>query len=176
MPAGNENMFVWIYVQPLGRICLTVLLGLVAYGLVWFIMKKWNRERLVRVVTGGMWLVWLGAVLMATLHRSSGDRSIQWIPFYDLYLGFTENREMFRAMFMNVLLFLLGGYLGAVLFRRRRRLGGMLCLMSLTIEAAQYVFALGHAELDDLICNTVGGIMGILLWCLWEKLVEHRNV
>lgn len=36
-------------------------------------------------------------------------------------------------------------------------------VLSATIEATQYVFAVGRTDVDDLICNTVGALLGALL-------------
>ncbi len=35
--------------------------------------------------------------------------------------------------------------------------------LSLAVEAAQYVFALGYTDVDDLVCNAAGGLIGALL-------------
>ncbi|KQB86997.1 VanZ family protein [Corynebacterium lowii] len=40
------------------------------------------------------------------------------------------------------------------------RAGGVGALTSAVIETAQYVFAVGYSDVDDLVCNTVGAVMG----------------
>ena len=35
-------------------------------------------------------------------------------------------------------------------------------LLSAVIEAAQYAFGLGRAETDDVLCNTLGALLGAL--------------
>lgn len=68
---------------------------------------------------------------------------------------------------MNVFLFFpLGLTLSNALPRRwnyRRRIGVTVlagCLLSAGIECAQYRFALGLAETDDVLCNTLGALLG----------------
>ena len=44
------------------------------------------------------------------------------------------------------------------------------CALSLLIEASQYVFGLGYSEIDDVINNTFGCIIGIGVFAFSEKL------
>ena len=46
---------------------------------------------------------------------------------------------------------------------------------SLAIETAQYLFRKGWAELDDLILNTLGVVIGYLLHMLWRRLRGARR-
>lgn len=46
----------------------------------------------------------------------------------------------------------------------------MIIGVSVTNELIQYIFALGIADVDDLIANTLGGLWGSALYCLREKL------
>ena len=51
-------------------------------------------------------------------------------------------------------------------------------MFSVAIEALQYFFALGMAEADDVICNTVGTALGscaYLLTLLWQKLFFNKK-
>ena len=48
--------------------------------------------------------------------------------------------------------------------------------MSLTVEILQLVFRVGTFDVDDLILNTLGGIIGYLLLILLEKWRDHEKV
>ncbi|SQH98202.1 putative integral membrane protein [Corynebacterium minutissimum] len=73
-------------------------------------------------------------------------------------------------LFGNILLFMPFGAAVYVVGRSLRRirwgLGGALLaglMVSLGIETAQYVFSLGFSDIDDVLYNTVGSVLGALL-------------
>lgn len=43
---------------------------------------------------------------------------------------------------------------------------------SFCIEALQYIFHLGYAEVDDVIHNTLGAVIGILVFTILDKLFD----
>lgn len=102
-------------------------------------------------------------------------RDLNLIPFSGTYsdsrgLGIGEVVE-------NVLIFIpLGVYLS--MLARRRSFG----LQSVTIagtsiafEVIQYAFAIGHADITDVICNTAGGIAGIGLYALVARGLKTKT-
>ena len=120
-----------------------------------------------------------------TLFRNAYEgRVIYLIPFYSLYLARLQP-EIYREMLMNVFMFLPVGltlpYTVDVItdhflqtrkpirgfgFRNRLRLIGYSILLatafSFCIEVFQALFALGTAEVDDVIMNTLGAVIGCL--------------
>ena len=80
-----------------------------------------------------------------------------------------------REVILNVILYMPLGYLLPFVSKRLRRpsliiLIGFLC--SLATELGQYYTKLGYFQVDDLVCNTVGtligGLIGIALCALWR--------
>ncbi len=73
-----------------------------------------------------------------------------------------------RAFFVeNILLFIPMGILMPSAFSKFRKI--YICipccfLFSLFIEATQYIFGLGIAEIDDLVTNTFGAFLGLIIW------------
>ena len=121
-------------------------------------------------------------VLYATLlTRSAGVSEAILTPF----AAFTAARvqpELYREMLMNVFLFFpLGLTLSNALPRRwnyRRRIGVTVlagCLLSAGIEYAQYCFALGLAETDDVICNTLGALLGAASLLVAHAIEKHKE-
>lgn len=55
------------------------------------------------------------------------------------------------------------------------RLALLLLAVSFTNELIQYSFALGVADIDDLLANTLGGLWGSALYYLWEGLRAKRR-
>ena len=157
-------MFVTIYVQPMWRLTLVALLCMELYRGFSFRMENKGRGKGLRLLTAVLLGIWLLAVLWVTLRRGGGTRELILVPFRSMYLGFTENVEYFRTMFMNVLLFLPGGFLGGMLVRKERRKWLVLGLifLSVAIESLQFGLCLGRAEVDDLICNGCGALLGVV--------------
>ncbi|MBQ6499143.1 MAG: VanZ family protein, partial [Ruminococcus sp.] len=45
---------------------------------------------------------------------------------------------------------------------------------SVLIEVLHYAMSLGNAEIDDVICNTLGLLAGCLLYDLYRRYILHR--
>ena len=80
-----------------------------------------------------------------------------------------------REVLLNVVLYVPLGYLLPFVSKKMRRpsliiLAGFLC--SLATELGQFYTKLGYFTTDDLVCNTlgalIGGITGIFLCALWR--------
>lgn len=129
------------------------------------------------------------AILYATiLNRTPGNYELILTPFAALSAA-RQQPELYREMLMNVFLFFpLGLTLSNALPRKWHRWGRIAlttligCILSAGIEYAQYRYALGMAEVDDVICNTLGVFIGstsLLIAHAIEKSrerVRHTNM
>ena len=137
-------------------------------------------------------LLFLGSlifILFATiLTRTHGDYEFILTPFAALAAA-RQQPELYREMLMNVFLFFpLGLTLSNALPQKWHRWGRIIlttlvgCILSAGIEYAQYRYALGMAEVDDVICNTLGAFIGstsLLIAHAIEKSrerVRHTNM
>ena len=106
-------------------------------------------------------------ILYATiLTRTPGVPEAILTPFASLTAA-RQQPELYREMLMNVFLFFpLGLTLSNALPRKWHRWLRIIlttlvgCAFSVGIEYAQYRYALGMAEVDDVICNTLGTFVG----------------
>ena len=106
-------------------------------------------------------------ILYATiLTRSAGVPEVILTPFAALTAARVQP-ELYREMLMNIFLFFpLGLTLSDALPQKWHRWGRIAfttligCILSAGIEYAQYRCALGLAETDDVICNTLGAFIG----------------
>ncbi|MBL1227583.1 VanZ family protein [Enterococcus sp. BWR-S5] len=48
--------------------------------------------------------------------------------------------------------------------------------VSLSVELLQYIFSIGVSDITDLITNTLGGVLGILLYLLLKKFSANKLV
>lgn len=123
--------------------------------------RRWRWGNLVLV------LLITAAILYATLFsRAEGSTGLILTPFAALTAARVQP-ELYREMLMNVFLFFpLGLTLSNALPRKWHRWLRIIlttlvgCALSAGIEYAQYRYALGLAETDDVICNTLGAFLG----------------
>ncbi len=93
------------------------------------------------------------------------NRSMEWEPFA-LY---RDSTTWFGPLFDylgNMAFFIPVGVLLYILLEHRRRAMGLVVVVGLltsaTVETLQYLLALGHSDVSDLIFNTVGTLVGAL--------------
>lgn len=111
---------------------------------------------------------------MTFFNRTGGSRRVSLRPFATYRYFFTN--DYFRQQILNnILLFV---PLGIILSQIRPCWSTFCCLpyISLGIEIMQFVTARGLFEADDLIGNSLGGLIGFtagMLWVLAVRLI-HR--
>lgn len=186
-----QRVFVDLYRMPIG---FTVVC-LVGALLFWCILTRYIQQagRKQRILygffCGVVFLVWvLGVLYITVLMRTPGEREVHWQPFYQLQQWFAGGpKELLRTLWMNVLLFVPGGlFLSAQLPARWPwwvRIPLVLIVLiglSVGIEWLQYQYALGVVEADDLLCNTLGAVLGVFIqeWALYrmhKRAAKDRN-
>lgn len=136
----------------------------------------------------GMVVVWVVAAVylvlllkLLLLSRAPGsERSLNLIPFASianyLFSGLsTVHRFAAANVLGNVAAFVpFGAYLP--LIRRRTGIGANLLIVigtSVVVEVVQGVFGLGASDIDDVILNTLGGLIGILVLTLLRVLLRR---
>ena len=157
------NMLHYIYTRSFISIITFMVLALAAWGALPARVgaRRWRWGNLVLV------LLMAAAILYATLFsRAEGSTGLILAPFASLTAA-RQQPELYREMLMNVFLFFpLGLTLSNALPRKWHRWGKIIlttligCALSAGIEYAQYRYALGLAETDDVICNTLGAFIG----------------
>ena len=138
--------------------------------------RRWRWGNLVLV------LLITAAILYATLFsRAEGGTGLILTPFAALTAA-RQQPELYREMLMNVFLFFpLGLTLSNALPRRWHRWGRITlttligCALSAGIEYAQYRYALGMAEVDDVICNTLGAFLGAASLLAAHAIEKHKE-
>ena len=178
-------MLHYIYTRPLIVIILFIVLALAVWGgsSAHIAAKRWRRGNLVLMV------LMAGAILYATiLTRSEGSTGLILTPFA-AFIAARQQPELYREMLMNVFLFFpLGLTLSSALPRKWNRWSRIIlttlagCALSAGIEYAQYRYALGMAEVDDVICNTLGAFIGSASLLIAhaigksKEMVRHTNM
>lgn len=152
-----------IYALPLHMVIILML----ALLIVWAMLSLHKNQRKRSIINAVLCSITALTILYATiLTRSAGVPEAILTPFASLTAARIQP-EIYREMLMNVFLFFpLGLTLSNALPRKWHRWGRIAlttligCILSVGIEYAQYRYALGMAEVDDVICNTLGAFIG----------------
>lgn len=109
--------------------------------------------------------------------RESFHRSLNLIPFKTIlvFLNFSYKLQLeiiITNIFGNIAAFIPMGLLLPIIFRpinNLKRIFYIVMLSTLTIEVFQYVLGVGTTDIDDIILNTLGGIIGFGLYKIGSK-------
>lgn len=165
----SPSFFTQLYALPIRDILAFFLAG------TWLFLKldsRFRKKILWKVLVFLVFAVFTGAILYLTISQREGGTSFgpALVPFHsyrEVLAG--GNREIYRSNFMNVILFFPSGLLLASLLPRKwpgwvRAVSVTLlfALVSARVEYLQYIGGLGRAEIDDVIHNTLGALIGSL--------------
>lgn len=174
-----------IYALPLHMVIILML----ALLIVWAMLSLHKNQKKRTIINLVLCSITALTILYATiLNRTPGNYELILTPFAT-FTAALQQPELYRAMLMNVFLFFpLGLTLSNALPQKWHRWGRIAfttligCILSAGIEYAQYRYALGLAETDDVICNTLGAFIGstsLLIAHATEKYRErvwHTNM
>ena len=115
--------------------------------------KKWL------VVMLGMYVLFI--LYMTVMYRYSGEPVVKLQLFWS-YRQFFSNRGLRYEILNNILLFM---PMGAVLYRLypKKRILIIAVVLSCLIETWQYISGLGYVELDDVLSNGGGALIGFMI-------------
>lgn len=140
-------------------------------------MKK---ERKITIALLVIYLLILSWIILFKLQFSFSTldhiRQINLIPFSDSVIA--NGRIDFDEIINNVIVFIPVGVYFSLLFRNKSFLKviGSVLSISLAYETIQFIFAIGASDITDLICNTLGGLIGIpLVYVLSLVLKDKTN-
>lgn len=172
-----KSFFVWFYCLSITDAVLFVIMGSAVY----LILCLWLREKLFwQPMFSLLLLIWLAVIAVATLTDRTPGRiptEPELIPFHSYRAVMAGgNKEILRSNFMNVILFYPAGLFACELLpkswsrvKRVILVAMLFALVSVGIEFCQYHFALGQAEIDDVIHNMLGALIGSLVCTIHIK-------
>lgn len=134
--------------------------------------EKWKK---ITSVLFAIYLIALGWIILFKMQTSFTDlpqlRSVKLIPFV------RDGRQSSEQFVLNFLSFIpFGIYLSMLRPKKSFAKNVMLLfLASFLIEVLQYVFAIGVSDIDDVIANTFGGVIGIFGFVILEKCLKDKT-
>jgi glycopeptide antibiotics resistance protein len=133
--------------------------------------KDNNSTNKLTIVLFGIYLIALFWILLFKLgvqFSYMGNRSVNLIPFSDSKIDVSE-------IILNVVICVPLGIYAGVLFKRQT-LGTKLSfcfLISSMFEVLQFILRVGAFDVTDIISNTLGGIIGVMIFKAVEKLFKN---
>lgn len=114
-------------------------------------------------------------IYITVLRRNSGQfHEINLQPLWS-WAKFAQT-DIRWQIYMNIFLFIpLGFFLGWSLGLRFWKIVGIAFLASAAIEVSQYIFCIGLCEVDDMIHNTVGAMIGYGFWSVLDCCYKIKN-
>ena len=121
-------------------------------------------------------LTWILLFKLGVHFSNMGNsRSINLIPFREFLI--LNGKIDFAEMIMNVVIFVPLGIYAGIVFKRwitAKKLF-LFFLISLIIEGIQLILALGVFDITDIINNTLGGIIGLMIYEGIEKVFKNSG-
>lgn len=157
-----------IYSYIRGTFPYIILVGIIVFSVLNLCFPNGRRRAVYRIAMGCAFVIYVGVVIFVTLGmRQFGSvHDLKLHPFwsYETVMR-TKDPEMLIENVANIALFFPLGIFIRDRWEKRSRwqysiLVAFCC--SLTIECLQLIFGLGTFEIDDMIHNTLGALLGYL--------------
>lgn len=146
-----------------------------------FIFKGQRKMNFTKLLWWILFICYMVIVLGVTLIERDGYWGWRQITplFYSYKLAwFSGNAVEWRNIILNICMFIPLGFLlplGIKCFKSFYLTAFAGFIFTVVIEASQLCFHLGMFELDDLMNNTVGSMIGFGIYVLYGKIILRRN-
>lgn len=151
-------------------------------------MKK-KHKKIIRVLSWFVFAAYLVALVYFLFFAEQFGRvpkneyRFNLVPFQEIrrYLIYWREIGTFNVMINlvgNVVWFLPFGFVLPIISIRQRslwKIAFLSFLSSLLVELIQLVSKVGTCDVDDIILNTLGGVLGYLLFYFFYRLIRHRD-
>ena len=143
-----------------------------------------NNEKKKRTVIWLFFLIYIAVLLKLTVFRPgfgtyehfSGKLNLELFTNYIPIIAEGHWFDFIYLFFGNIVWFIPWGLFFCVFLKKSACisiLSGM--LLSISIEVVQFVFAVGDAEIDDVVLNTIGVAIGCLLGFIFHLRSSKSN-
>lgn len=150
---------------------MALLIGIPVSGLVLLAGKKMQKDgKSVRVIPAAAFCIYLTVILLITLlsRESGGSKVID----LELFSTWGINRRNNALVIENVLLFIPYGFISCFTFRGMRHILSCTAFgmaTSVGVECLQLVTGRGFFQLDDILTNTLGAMLGGMVYLLFFR-------
>lgn len=155
------DIFMSFYIQPMDMVLLEMAV-MFAVWTVFMIIIKGRLRKTVGVVFTVLALLMI--LTITVFRRSASGNLLNLIPFYTFEAAKIQP-ELYRTLAMNLFMFVPFGMSFPFSLPEKMRFKLLVTVLfalvfSSAIEISQYVFNLGMCDIDDLIFNALGALLG----------------
>jgi glycopeptide antibiotics resistance protein len=114
-------------------------------------------------------------------HRVYFSEAVNTEPFRTIKaymrVGLNTSGVYMENVLGNILIFMPMGLLLRLFCVKQKFISTILivCLSSVGLELFQYIFMLGSTDVDDVILNTLGGFLGVVVYGILSLFVKNRG-
>lgn len=178
-----------IIAMVLDSIFISIVLAFLSIVVAYF-YKKYKNEKILKPIRTTTFLVYLYMLLFVTVFRGglyqNLTHSINLVPFDELLtssyyqmevLGTSNALLMFSYNVLgNIIWFIPLGLLTSTIFSKINlwKILSISLVLSLSIEILQYCFYTGVSDIDDVIFNVLGGVIGFYMYQFGKNKIEER--
>lgn len=145
-------------------------------------MFKSNKQRILTYIVFSIYLFLLTWLVLFKLSVNIDQiiqmnfRSINLIPFYESTI--VNGKVLVSEIIFNILVFVPLGVYICILKPNQFILYKIMSIfmVSFVYEFTQFVIAIGASDITDLIGNTLGGVLGIGLFYIIQKLFKQKSI
>ncbi|WP_010243062.1 VanZ family protein [Acetivibrio cellulolyticus] len=140
------------------------------------VTKKWVRLVSVAALTGYLAYLFYLTFFSSYFGRDFTRREIKFLPFVTIIHFFTSSdvNSFIVNIFGNIAAFVPMGFLLPIVVSRvnnLKRVALAAFFASLFIEITQYIGWVGTSDVDDLILNVLGGVLGYGIYRMIRRIV-----
>ena len=136
-------------------------------------------------ISGGLLVLYLVTLTWLVLFKLTFNisrvlnyhhRSLNLIPFAAPKI--VNGRIDFGEIILNCVFFIPFGLLLTVNFKKTEFFSKLVCILvfSVSCELIQYIFAIGATDITDVISNTAGGFLGLVIYDLSNKYINTEKL
>ena len=162
------------------RIIISVLAFAVfcAVTIILYKRQRFNKVQCIAAILLSLYIVVL--LYFTVVGRYSHEEYEYEIQFFTSYRWFFRHNDeqMLRQLLINFIMLIPVGFLLPIIINVKHKYLitlGLSLLLTVFIETMQLIMKCGAFEIDDIINNFVGAVIGMLLYALCSKLINRKE-
>ena len=142
-------------------------------------MKEINKTNKLTIILFIIYIIAVLEIIVFKLELPFSNtgylRNINLIPFHESVI--LNGKIDYSEIIMNMVIFVPLGIYVEMIFSKwsTTKKISMFFIISLICEVLQFIFAIGASDITDIINNTLGGIIGLLIYKVIVKLFNNRD-
>lgn len=179
-----NQLFYYIYRIPVPLVLPIIALIVLIWGFAMRLLVR-RSPKAVKIINCVALLIALVGIFYITVFRNNPGKQELILQPFQSFIEAKQQKEMYRELLMNVLLFVPFG-LSLPFAMTSARDGewsrkiryavitvGIAVVLSVCIEAVQYHYSLGRCETDDVLSNMFGAALGACAYLV--QFIGHNN-